>query len=166
IEICKQLKADGVVFGILLDDGSVDKIRTKELVELSRPMAVTFHRAFDMTNNALTALEDVIACGCDRILTSGLKPSAIEGAELISQLIKKAGTKIIIMPGGGIRPENVAGLIAKTNASEIHSSAKTVRDSGMKFKGESVKMGQPGNNEFKIHTADMQVIIAIKTAIR
>ncbi len=165
IEVCKKLKADGVVFGLLNDDGSVDKNRTKELVELSKPLSVTFHRAFDMTNEPLEALEEIIECGCHRILTSGVKPSAIEGAETISQLIKQASGRIIIMPGGGIRPENVTALIAKTKATEIHSSARKFKESKMKFKSNAVQMDDSSTDEFKIFAADVQVIKELKAAI-
>ena len=165
IEICKKMKVDGVVFGILTEDGSVDKERITELVDLAKPMSVTFHRAFDMTNDAMKALEDVIDCGCERILTSGLKPSAGDGADLISQLIKQASGKIIIMPGGGIRPNNVTALITKTNPTEIHSSAKSYRASKMKVTGSEVKMGNASNEEFTISTVDVQMVRELKAAI-
>ena len=165
IEICRKLKVDGVVFGILNDDGSIDKNRTTELVDLSKPLPVTFHRAFDMTNDAMKALEDVIDCGCERILTSGLKSSAIDGADLIAQLIKLASGKIIIIPGGGIRPNNVAALITKITPTEIHSSAKTYRASKMKVIDSEVKMGNSSNDEFGIPTADVQMVRELKAAI-
>ena len=142
-----------------------EKNRTTELVDLSKPLPVTFHRAFDMTNDAMKALEDVIDCGCERILTSGLKSSAIDGADLISQLIKLASGKIIIIPGGGIRPHNVAALITKITPMEIHSSAKTYRASKMKVIDSEVKMGNSSNDEFRIPTADVQMVRELKAAI-
>jgi copper homeostasis protein len=126
IEVCRQLKVDGIVLGILNSDGSVDKNRTIELATLAGPMPVTFHRAFDITSDSLKAMEDIISCGCRRILTSGQKPTAVEGAELIAELIHVAKDRIIIMPGGGVRPSNIMSLIEKTNAAEIHSSERKI----------------------------------------
>src|SRR6185295_5031126 len=107
ILFCKELKIDGVVFGILNHDGSVDVDRCKELVGIAKPLSVTFHRAFDMTADPFQSLEEIISSGCHRILTSGQKPTATEGAEMISKIIIQANGRIIIMPGGGIRPENI-----------------------------------------------------------
>lgn len=166
IEVCKELKADGVVFGILNVDGSIDKKRTKELVELSKPLPVTFHRAFDMTNDPLNALEDVIESGCQRILTSGSERTAMEGAEKISLLIKRAAGRIIIMPGCGIQPGNVASLMSITRASEVHASCKVVRASKMKFRMGAVKMGTSSQEEYNLLLADVQKIKELKTAIR
>jgi copper homeostasis protein len=124
IEVCKQLKVDGVVFGILDQDGRIDKARCKELIEFARPLGVTCHRAFDMTRDAYEALEDCIDAGFDRILTSGRQPSAPEGSELIRELVKHGGKQIVIMPGSGINEQNVKELIEVTGVTEIHFSAK------------------------------------------
>jgi copper homeostasis protein len=124
--ICKSLGINGVVFGILCEDNSVDIIRNKDLVQLAAPMTTTFHRAFDETPDAMKALEDVTGCGFTRILTSGQKPDAVKGAKLISDLVKKAGEKIIIMPGGGVRRENIKDLIEITKAYEYHSSSTNI----------------------------------------
>ena len=114
IKICKDLDCDGVVIGMLHANGSVDKERCKELVELAYPLGVTFHRAFDRVNDASKALEDIIEIGCERILTSGLQPFAVNGAELIFSLIKQADERIIIMPGSGVRKDNIIKLAKKT----------------------------------------------------
>lgn len=158
IHVCKQLKADGVVFGLLDANGNVDVKRTKELVALAKPMLVTFHRAFDLAKDSLNALEDIINCGCNRILTSGQQPTAIQGEQLISQMIKKAGDRIIILPGGGIRPDNVVSLLDKTMATEIHSSAKNSRASKMKFKCDTVTTGNPSSDEYRVTIADIDTI--------
>ena len=131
IEYCKKIGVDGVVFGILNSNGSVDTHRCKMLTNLAKPMSVTFHRAFDRTSNSLKAIEDIISCGFDRILTSGLKPTAIEGVNFIADLIKNANGRIIIMPGGGIRKENVTQIKQITGAVEFHTSARTVLQSKM-----------------------------------
>ena len=130
---CKQTGCDGVVIGLLHADGTVDKARTKQLVELAYPMGVTFHRAFDRAINPLQALEDIIETGCERILTSGQKPQAIAGAELISTLIQKADNRIVIMPGSGVRSDNIAELVKLTGADCFHSSARKMITSQMTY---------------------------------
>lgn len=138
IELCKETGCDGVVIGLLLSDGSIDKKRTKLLVELAWPLGVTFHRAFDRSADPFQAMEDIIDCGCERILTSGQQPTAPEGAELIARLVEKAGGHIIIMPGSGVRENNIAELVRKTRATEYHSTAKSTVKSKMQFKNKLV----------------------------
>lgn len=133
VKLCKQLGCDGVVIGILNEDGTIDKKRCSQLVELAYPLGVTFHRAFDRVNNPEQALEDVIEIGCERILTSGLQPNAPEGATQIASLIKQADERIIIMPGSGVRADNLMELADKTGAKEFHSSARKNIGSMMKF---------------------------------
>lgn len=123
IQFCKQNKCNGIVFGILNSENKVDKIRCKELVELAKPMQCTFHRAFDEIENADEALEDIINCGFARILTSGKQKTALEGITLIQHLIKRTNSRIIIIPGGGIRSENISELKEKINTTEFHSAA-------------------------------------------
>lgn len=137
--MCKKIGCDGIVVGILSKDGSVDKIRMSILTKLAYPMSVTFHRAFDRTNDALKAMRDIIDCGCDRILTSGQQPTALEGLSLIKELIIHANNQIIIMPGSGIRSENIEEIALKSGATEFHSSARIFIDSKMTFKSSSMK---------------------------
>lgn len=125
ILFCKQLGCNGIVLGVLNDDKTIDINRTKALVELAKPLPVTFHRAFDEVANSLQALENIIDCGCKRILTSGKKTTAIAGKELLKQLVKKANGKIIIMIGGGVRSNHIAELKEYTKATEFHSAAIT-----------------------------------------
>lgn len=141
IKIAKDLGVDGVVFGCLLPDGSVDVLRTKQLVALSKPMKVTFHRAFDVSTNPFKSLEDIIECGCSRILTSGQQNKAIAGTELIKNLIAKANERIIIMPGSGIDESNIEEIYHKTGAIEFHASLRKVIKSKMGYKKEGVSMG-------------------------
>jgi len=124
IEICKQLGYEGVVFGILNEEGDVDIERTDELVKLASPMQVTFHRAFDRSSNPLKALEDIIQCGCHRILSSGQFPSVIDGLPLLKQLILQANKRIIIMPGSGLNSMNVIDIATATGAFEFHTAAR------------------------------------------
>lgn len=124
ISFCKKIGCDGVVIGMLHPDGTVDKKRCAELVQLAYPMSVTFHRAFDRSVDPFNALEDIIDIGCERILTSGQKPTAIEGLLLLESLVKKADDRIIIMPGSGIRSSNIIQIAMQTGAKEFHSSAR------------------------------------------
>ncbi len=133
IKLCKELGCDGIVIGILKADGTVDKERCNQLVDLAYPLGVTFHRAFDRTVDPLKALEDIIEIGCERILTSGQQPNAADGAALISQLIKQADERIIIMPGSGIRSDNIVSIATQTGATEFHSSARIAAESKMDF---------------------------------
>jgi copper homeostasis protein len=127
IEQCGNSGVDGVVFGILDENKLIDKKRCAQLVELAKPMGATFHRAFDEVENSFIALEEIIDCGFDRILTSGQKQTAIEGAELISEWTQQANGRIIIMPGGGVRSENIFELLNTTGAKEFHSSAINIQ---------------------------------------
>src|SRR5436853_4464394 len=131
--LCKQLGFEGVVIGLLNKDAAIDIERTKRLAELSYPMEVTFHRGFDRTKDPFQSLEDVIECGCQRILTSGQVPNAFDGKELIKKLIEQADDRIIIMPGSGVRSNNIKELAAYTGATELHSSARKAITSEMKF---------------------------------
>ncbi len=134
IQLCKKLNCDGIVIGMLHADGTVDKKRCSELVELAYPLGVTFHRAFDRTIDPHKALEDIIEIGCERILTSGQKPNAADAIELLTSLISEADERIIIMPGSGVRSANIAEIATKTGAVEFHSSARIAAASQMQFK--------------------------------
>jgi copper homeostasis protein len=141
IETAKSLGADGVVIGLLTADGDVDVPRTRQLVELARPMSVTFHRAFDVAREPFKVLETLIDLGIDRVLTSGQEESVTEGAELIAELIVKAGNRIIVMPGAGFNQRNVARVVAKTGAREIHVAGFARVESGMRYRNERAFMG-------------------------
>lgn len=132
IQVCKELGCDGVVFGMLNEDATLDKIRCKILVQLAYPMGVTFHRAFDRVTEPSQALEDVIECGFERILSSGFHPTAMEGIDNLKKLIQVADERIIIMPGSGVRASNIGELAQTTAAVEFHSSARKMIDSKMK----------------------------------
>ncbi len=133
ILIAKSLGAAGVVLGLLTADGDVDVERTTELVQVARPMSVTFHRAFDRARNPLTALEDVIKTGADRILTSGQAASAYLGMDLMKDLVVQAGDRITILAGAGIKPENVLEIIHITGVAEVHASCSAIVRNGMDY---------------------------------
>jgi copper homeostasis protein len=139
ILLCKDLGFEGLVIGILLPDGSIDIKRTAKLVKLAYPLEVTFHRAFDRAKDPLKSLEDIIKCGCQRILTSGQVPNAFDGKELIKQMVDQSAERIIIIPGSGVRSNNIKALASYTGAHELHSSARKNITSAMEFKQSSMQ---------------------------
>ncbi len=141
IEIAKTSGANGVVFGLLNADGTIDKKRTAELIQLARPLGVTFHRAFDVTQDPYQALNDLLDLGVDRLLTSGQEATAFEGAELIGELVKKAESKISIMAGGGITERNISRIKDITGCGEFHVTGRAPKRSDMTFIKEGVYMG-------------------------
>jgi len=133
VESCKSAGCDGIVIGMLMPDGRVDKVHVSRLIEKAYPLGVCFHRAFDWTQNPFEALEDIIDLGCERILTSGQQPTAILGAQLIRDLVIQAEDRIQIMPGSGVRASNITDLKNETGASQFHSSARVFRKSSMEY---------------------------------
>jgi copper homeostasis protein len=126
IEAAKANGMNGVVLGILNADQSIDIERTRELVKHATPLPVTFHRAFDETPDPLQAFSEVISTGAARILTSGGAKDAVAGSAKLRELVQAAGDRIIVMPGGGIRAENIADVLRTTGAHEFHSGLGTV----------------------------------------
>ncbi len=118
----RDLPVAGAVFGVLTPDSRIDLRRTRELVERSRPMSVTFHRAFDSAPDKLAALEQLIELGVERVLTSGGASNAFDGRAMLRELVAEAGERIVILPGGGVRAHNAAQLVAETGVRELHSS--------------------------------------------
>lgn len=133
VKQCAALGCDGVVIGMLADDGSIDIQRCAELIHHAGSMQVTFHRAFDRVRDPLAALEEIIGLGCSRILTSGLRPNVEEGKEVLKALVEAAGDRITIMPGSGVRSTNVLEIATFTGATAFHSSARTLRASRMHY---------------------------------
>lgn len=155
IDQCQKISVDGVVFGILNADGTLDKKRCKELIDRARPIKVTCHRAFDMTRDPFEALEDCIEVGFHRILTAGHRATAPEGADLIAELIERANGRIGIMPGSGVNENTVEELVRKSKATEIHFSATAFRESAMTYRNEKIAgMGSDEGAEFKYRTVD------------
>jgi copper homeostasis protein len=141
VERAKQLGANGVVIGLLNEDGSVDRERTAALVDLARPLSVTFHRAFDMSRDPFVALEALIDLGLDRVLTSGQENSVLEGLDLITELVRRANNRIIVMPGGGITVRNVKKIVAQSGVKEVHVVGTVNVESPMQFRNLHVFMG-------------------------
>ena len=133
VDQCRQLGCDGVVVGMLLADGAVDTRRCAALIERAGPMDVTFHRAFDRVADPMRSLEQIIDLGCTRILTSGLRPTADLGKDMLRVLVSAAGERITIMAGSGVRAANIVELARFTGARAFHSSARTNRASSMRY---------------------------------
>lgn len=142
----KESGMDGIVMGVLTKDHRVDVPRTRELIEFAKPLPVTYHRAFDEAANLQQALEDVIATGAKRILTSGGAKSALEGASVLAELIEDAGKRIVIVPGAGISAANILEVAQRTKAREFHSGLSSALPYGSseykKFKEEVRKLAQ------------------------
>jgi copper homeostasis protein len=145
----RSLGADGMVLGLLDQDGRVDVRRTRQLVELAGPLPVTFHRAIDMTPDLPAAVQAVMETGACRILTSGGKPDATHGMREIARMVESAEGRIAIMPGGGVSPETVAAIAETTGATEFHSSARTALHSPVRFRKPGMAMGDIQDREYK-----------------
>jgi copper homeostasis protein len=141
VRACREARAHGVVIGCLTADGQVDAARTKELVALARPMSVTFHRAFDMTRDPAEALEALIDCGVDRVLTSGGCDTALDGLATLQRLVAQAGERIIVMGCGALGPATIARVRRGANLGELHFAALRDEPSGMRYRNPNVGMG-------------------------
>jgi copper homeostasis protein len=148
IRIMGHEGVNGVVFGLLTQDGQIDVERTRALVELAHPMQVTFHRAFDMTADPERALEDVIACGVQRVLTSGGASTAWVGRKRLQAMVQQAAGRTTIVVGGGVRPAIISRLIETTGATEFHSSMRHSMPSPMHYQAPNLNLGEPGVDEF------------------
>lgn len=161
----KAAGAKGVVIGILKSNGTVNISQTKKLVELAKPMGVTFHRAFDMTADPFQALEDIIKTGCERILTSGQQNYAADAIALLTKIVKAADGRIEIMAGSGVGISN-AEKLAKTGVHALHLSAKKTNESPMQFRNEAVSMASAVNpSEYVRYEADLETIKEIKKVV-
>jgi len=145
----KQLGADGVVLGILKEDGCVDVERTRHLANLARPLTVTFHRAFDMSRDLRESLEATIAAGVHRVLTSGGEQRVEDGASKVKELSKAAAGRISIMAGGGITESNAHRVIAATGICELHASAAVSVSSSMRHRNDKISMGAIKGREYQ-----------------
>lgn len=153
IDAARREGAHGVVFGALTADGEIDRVITGELAEAARPMAVTFHRAFDMARDPSVALQGLIDLGIERVLTSGQHATAVEGLAVLRDLVSQAGRRIVVMPGGGIRPHNVREIVAGCRPRELHVSGRETVPSGMRHRNEAVRFGVADEYEHRITTA-------------
>jgi copper homeostasis protein len=156
-----QLGVTGVVFGLLTAEGDIDVKRTRDLVELARPMQVTFHRAIDMTRDLTGSLEDVIESGADRVLTSGGEPTALEGRRCLRALMQAARGRIGLMAGGGVRAENVQEIALATGARQFHASLRRTSPSPIIYRVQKVHLGDPGLDDYArtgVWTEDVRML--------
>ncbi len=161
IETCAALGCDGVVLGVLDADGRVDSARCRPLIVAAGKLGVTFHRAFDLSRDPTQALEDIVALGCERILTSGAQASAVDGAALIRDLVMQATGRLAVMPGAGITAQNVAALATATGAHEFHASAKHQLPSGMQHR--RLLLGDMQSGELR---SDVEQVRALAMALQ
>ena len=167
IEQIKNLNANGIVIGFLNQNGDIDLKRTEEIVKLAYPMEVTFHRAFDMCKDPMIALEQLMEIGIKRILTSGGFNTALEGINILRELVEKGNDKIIIMPGSGVNEKNLTELILQTKAAEFHSSAKMFINTKMKYFNKKISMGGVKEvDEYKSISVDPEKIRSMIRILR
>jgi copper homeostasis protein len=138
----KEMGINGVVIGLLNADGTIDIERSRQLIDLARPLEVTYHRAFDVTADPFRSLDDLIGLGVERLLTSGQEPSVLEGVELIAELVRRADKDLIVMPGAGINAKNLPRIIRETGAKEYHLTGSAMVKSKMEFRNERCFMGK------------------------
>lgn len=157
IEYCQQAGVQGVVIGALTAEGDLDMEACKKMVATAGDMSITFHRAFDICNAPLEALEQIISLGCDRLLTSGQQQNAEQGAPFIATLMEHAAGRIIIMPGAGINPKNIATVENITGATEFHSTA-TVDCTDTAYRGAAVSFAANPQREGIIRHSAREVV--------
>ena len=158
---CKQLGFKGAVIGLLKADGNIDTKRTAALIEAAGNMELSFHRAFDRCKDPFIALEQLIDLGCKRILTSGQVPNVGNAIPMIQSLIEKANDRIVILPGSGVRADNIAKIVTATGAKEMHSSARKAMASKMEFNQPTM---QENMHYFDVDTAEIKAMLtAINT---
>lgn len=165
IENARNLGADGVVLGLLDEHGAIDICRTRQLVEFAKPLPVTFHRAIDMTPDLIAAVEDVIASGASRILTSGGAPDVSQGMYEILRMKEAANGRIGIMPGGGVSAANIEELARVTGATEFHASARTSIPSPVLFRRHDLAMGYLQNSEYLRYVVNEDRVREMKRAL-
>lgn len=166
IAVAKELGADGVVIGVLRTDGHVDTEMAQRLIAAASPMRVTWHRAFDLAKAPDQALEDIIALGCDYLLTSGQQQNAFAGKDLIANLVRQAAGRIVIMPGGGVHESNIGELRQVTGAREFHSSGRQVLPSPMQWRRPHLYMGAWQQSEYELAVVDSKRVVAMLAAAR
>jgi copper homeostasis protein len=167
IRAAKTFGADGVVLGCLTASGDIDVSSTGALIELARPLNITFHRAFDMCRDPRRALDELVGLGVNRVLTSGQEATCLEGQELLAALQRQAAGRIIIMPGGGLTSRNIRRVVDATGVTEVHLSARAAVESGMQFRNQRCFMGgalRPPEFNWKItdETSVREVVDALR----
>lgn len=162
----RDLGAPGVVFGCLTADGRIDETRMKALIARAGSMRVTCHRAFDMTADPREALEALVRCGVHRVLTSGQRDTALEGAPLLRALVEQAGNRIVVMGCGRLNASTIAEVRRLTGLKEMHFSAPAQQPSGMTYRNPHIRMGGPADREYSTAATDPDAVRATIAAAR
>ena len=160
IEFCRSVGVHGVVIGALTPEGDIDLEACRQMMDAAGNLSVTVHRAYDVCRNPKEALEQIIALGCDRLLTSGQQPSAETGAEFLAELVEQAAGRIIIMPGAGVNPQNIAYIEQKTAATEFHSTA-AINASDSAYRGANVSFAAYPDREGVIRHSSREVVLQL-----
>ncbi|MGJ7041357.1 copper homeostasis protein [Shinella sp. BE166] len=167
IKALREEGVAGVVIGCLTPDGRIDEARTKTLVEAARPMSVTCHRAFDMTVDAREALEALIRCGVNRVLTSGQRDTAVEGIAILKSAHEQAAGRITVMGCGALDAQNIKKVRDETGLTELHFAALTTVPSGMTFRNPHVGMGgTEKDREYELTLTDRDAVRATIAAAK
>ncbi|HEU4418863.1 MAG TPA: copper homeostasis protein CutC [Planctomycetota bacterium] len=163
----KAAGVDGIVAGVLLASGELDEARMRELIAVASPLPFTCHRAFDLCADPARAIETLVAVGAARVLTSGQAATAPKGTACIEACVARAGTRLVVMAGGGVRDDNVRALVAATGVREVHLSATMWRRSAMTFQQKDVPMGTKApEDEYSLRVTDAPMIARVVAAVR
>lgn len=165
VRAARKAGAHGVVVGALTADGYVDVAAMRAMAEAAEGMSLTFHRAFDMCRDPERALEELVALGFDRILTSGQAATAEAGIPMLRNLVRQASGRIGIMAGCGVSPDNAARILRETGAGEIHASARALVRSRMAWRREGVNMGAAGADEYAFRETSAEIVRQIRAEI-
>lgn len=166
IRDARRTGANGVVVGALTIDGNIDIDFCRRAVEAAGPLELTFHRAFDLCRDPFEALEQIIALGFDRILTSGQAAGALQGVDVLRELNEKAGSRITILAGGGVNPGNAGEIIRLTGVRELHASARQCVPSAMKYRHDGVAMGARDSDEYSRAVSSPEIITGIINSMK
>ena len=165
IRVLRERGAEGVVLGVLTAEGAVPEDALARLVDEARPLPVTFHRAFDVARDSEAALEVLLRRGVDRLLTSGASATALEGADLIGRLVRRAGERLAVMAGGGVRARNAAEVVRRTGVRELHSGPIRHVDGPMRFRATAARVEKGGRDPFARDVFDDAELGAIVLAV-
>lgn len=166
IYVAKKAGVQGIVIGALNKVGEIDMDTSRQLVNASNGLGVTFHRAIDQCSNYHLAIENIAELGCERILTSGLSSNALEGKEIISSMVNLSKGRFSVMAGAGVTANNAVAIVESTGVRELHLSGKSTRMTKMSSISDKAKMGAEGLNDFLIPVTDAKQIQALTLALK
>ena len=165
VAMYRELGAEGVVVGVLKEDGTMNMAAMEQLMEAADGMSVTLHRAFDVCRDPKEALEQAVSLGMNTILTSGQQNSAVKGAELLAELQRQAAGRIRIQAGGGICADTIRELYPKTGVTAYHMSGKIELASPMQYRKENVNMGLPSLSEYTLYRTDVKAVRSARVVL-